>query len=63
MKIREIQIQDNQQIAAVIRKVLIELNVPKVGTAYADPQLDFMFETYSEVKSAYFVIENEGIDI
>ena len=60
MKIREIQIQDNQQIAAVIRNVLIELNVPKVGTAYADPQLDFMFETYSEVKSAYFVIENDG---
>jgi len=60
MIIREIQIEDNQQIAAVIRKVLIELNVPKVGTAYADPQLDFMFETYTELKSAYFVIENEG---
>jgi putative acetyltransferase len=60
MKIREIQIEDNQQIAAVIRKVLIELNVPKVGTAYADPQLDFMFETYNEIKSAYFVIENDG---
>lgn len=60
MKIREIQIEDNQQIAAVIRKVLIELKVPKVGTAYADPQLDFMFETYNDAKSAYFVIENEG---
>lgn len=60
MIIREIQIEDNQQIAAVIRKVLIELNVPKVGTAYADPQLDFMFETYTEPKSVYFVIENDG---
>lgn len=60
MTIREIQIDDNQQIAAVIRKVLIELNVPKVGTAYADPQLDFMFETYADLKSTYFVIENEG---
>lgn len=60
MKIREIQKEDNQQIAAVIRKVLIELNVPKVGTAYADPQLDFMFETYNDIKSAYFVIENDG---
>ena len=60
MTIRKIQRKDNQQIAAVIRKVLTELNVPKVGTAYADPQLDFMFETYNEAKSVYFVIENEG---
>lgn len=60
MTIRKIQKKDNQQIAIVIRQVLIELNVPKVGTAYADPQLDFMFETYDEPKSAYFVIENEG---
>lgn len=60
MTIRKIQKQDNQQIAAVIRKVLIELNVPKVGTAYADPQLDFMFETYIEPQSVYFVIENDG---
>lgn len=60
MTIRKIQKQDNQQIAAVIRKVLIELNVPKVGTAYADPQLDFMFETYIESQSVYFVIENDG---
>lgn len=60
MTIRKIQKQDNQQIAAVIRKVLIELNVPKVGTAYADPQLDFMFETYNEAQSVYFVIENDG---
>ena len=60
MIIREIQKEDNEQIAAVIRQVLIELNVPKVGTAYADPQLDAMFETYNNPKSAYFVIENEG---
>ena len=58
IKIREIQKEDNKQIAAVIRHVLIEHNVPKVGTAYADPQLDFMFETYNNQKSVYFVIEN-----
>jgi putative acetyltransferase len=56
--IREIQKRDNEQIAQVIRQVLIELNVPKVGTAYADTQLDFMFEAYNNPKSAYFVIEN-----
>ena len=58
--IRLIEKRDNEQVAKVIRSVLEELNVPKVGTAYADPQLDFMFETYQELKSAYFVIEKEG---
>lgn len=60
MLIREIQLEDNAQVAKVIRTVLEEFNVPKVGTAYADPQLDRMYETYSEPKSAYFVVENEG---
>ncbi len=59
MIIREIQKEDNEQVAAVIRQVLIELNVPKVGTAYADPQLDSMFEAYENVKSVYYVIENK----
>jgi len=59
--IREIQKQDNVSIAAVIRKVLEDLNVPKVGTAYADPQLDWLFESYEqEPKGAYFVVEKEG---
>ena len=59
--IRPIQKQDNIQIAALIRKVLIDMNVPKVGTAYADPQLDCMFETYSKSKSIYYVIENKDL--
>lgn len=58
--IREIQKTDNVAIAQVIRDVLIEHDVPKVGTAYADPSLDFMFENYSAEKSAYFVVENDG---
>lgn len=60
MLIREIQKKDNSEVAKVIRTVLEEFNVPKVGTAYADPQLDCMFETYQEPHSAYFVIEKEG---
>ncbi len=60
MKIREIQLQDNAEVAKVIRSVLDEFNVPKVGTAYADPELDMMFETYENPKSAYFVVEKDG---
>jgi putative acetyltransferase len=58
--IREIQPEDNQQIAAVIRAVLIELGVPKVGTAYADKALDMMFENYNKPTSAYYVVDFDG---
>lgn len=58
--IRPIQEADNKLIAAVIRSVLIEHDVPKVGTAYADVSLDQMFETYSAPRSRYFVVENDG---
>ncbi|WP_313804533.1 GNAT family N-acetyltransferase [Flavobacterium sp.] len=58
--LREIQKADDRAVAAVIRSVLEEFGVPKVGTAYADPQLDCMFETYSEPKSTYFVVEKDG---
>ena len=57
--IREIQPQDNKQIAAVIREVFITDNFPKTGTAFADLQLDFMFEAYDKPRATYFVVENE----
>ncbi|RAR75779.1 GNAT family N-acetyltransferase [Flavobacterium aciduliphilum] len=60
MIIREIQQSDNKQIAAVIRQVFILENYPKKGTAFADSQLDFMFETYNTPKAVYYVIENNG---
>lgn len=59
--IRPIIKADNVQIAAVIRKVLIDLGVPKVGTAYADKALDRMFETYNVPNATYFVVETAGI--
>ena len=61
--IRPIQKQDNTSIAKVILDVLIEFDVPKIGTAYADPQLDCMFETYQNAKSIYYVIEHNRIII
>ena len=60
MIIRQIELGDNPAIAKVIRDVLIELNVPKVGTAYADPYLDYLFETYNVSNAMYFVIEKDG---
>jgi putative acetyltransferase len=58
--IREIQKQDNLEIAAIVRNVLMELGAPKVGTAYADPYLDTLFEVYAIPKAVYFVIEKDG---
>lgn len=58
--IRLIEKSDNQQIAAVIRKVLLDMGVPKVGTAYADKALDQMFETYDVPNASYFVVEDNG---
>ncbi len=60
MTIREIRREDNPEIAAVIRQVFTDDGFPKTGTAFADPQLDQMFETYDQPKAIYFVIENEG---
>ena len=59
MKIRVIEPSDNKVLATVIRKVLIEMDVPKVGTAYEDKELDEMYETYSGDRSIYYVIYSE----
>lgn len=56
--IREIRKADDAQIAKVIREVLVDLGVPKVGTAYADASLDEMWETYNKKKSVYFVVDD-----
>lgn len=59
--IREVREEDNAALAKAIRQVLINIGVPKVGTAYADPELDFMYQAYQTTRSAYFVIEEDGV--
>jgi putative acetyltransferase len=58
--IREIQKKDNSAIAAIVRNVLMEMGAPKIGTAYADPYLDSLFEVYAVPNAIYFVVENNG---
>lgn len=60
MLIREIQQTDNAAIAKVIRDIFHELDAPKVGTAYADPILDTLYEVYQEPRSIYYVVEHDG---
>ena len=58
--IRKIQPQDNPYIAALIRRVLIEYDAPKVGTAYADTSLDTLSEVYNTHNSVYYIVEADG---
>ncbi|WP_405206993.1 GNAT family N-acetyltransferase [Aquimarina sp. LLG6339-5] len=60
IKIRSVALEDNQALAQVIRDVLIEMGVPKVGTAYEDEALDVMYETYDAPRKKYFVVEDSG---
>ena len=58
--IREIKPNDNTELARVIRRVLIDLGVPKIGTAYADKALDKMYENYDVPRATYFVVEEDS---
>lgn len=59
--IRKIEASDNQQVAALIRSVFDELGIPKVGTAYQDPELELMFDAFSAMpRGEYYVIEASG---
>ncbi|RZJ64153.1 MAG: GNAT family N-acetyltransferase [Flavobacterium sp.] len=60
IEIRKITQDDNADVARIIRETLVEYGAPKVGTAYADPELDRMFETYNVPKSVYFVLTENG---
>lgn len=59
-KIREIRPEDNGQVKKVVQAVLVEMGVPKVGTAYEDKSLDDMHATYDQPRMAYFVVEEDG---
>lgn len=58
--IREIKPTDNLDLATVIRKVILEMGAPKIGTAYQDTTTDQMFETYQAKDRSYFVIEHQN---
>ena len=60
MVIREINCQDNIQIASIIRNIIIEMNAPKTGTAFSDPELDFLSNAFGGPRSKYFIIEDSG---
>ena len=60
MLIRPINESDNKKLAIILREVLIEMNIPKVGSAYEDPEIDNMYKSYNSTRSRYFVVEENN---
>ena len=58
--IREITPEDNERVATLVREVLLEMGVPKVGSAYADKALDDMYAAYDVPRAIYYVAEMSG---
>jgi putative acetyltransferase len=58
--IRPIKKEDNPFLKEIIRSVILEMGAPKIGTAYSDPAVDCMFETFQKERTAYFVVEENG---
>ena len=59
-KIRPVNPEDNQKVKSLVQSVLVELGVPKVGTAYEDDSLDDMHAEYNQPRKEYFVVDDGG---
>ncbi|MCM4157898.1 GNAT family N-acetyltransferase [Gramella sp. AN32] len=58
--IRPIQPKDNAQVKTLIRAVLVEMGVPKIGTAYEDKSLDDMTSEYKNDRKIYYIVEENN---
>src|SRR5690349_13812219 len=59
--VRTIRQEDNDALAAIIRKTLEEFGANKPGTVYYDPTTDALFEFFDSTPgSVYFVAEKGG---
>lgn len=61
VQIQKIANEDKTYITKIIRAIFDEFDVPKKGTAYADPETDHMYELFQQEGSAYFVAGENGI--
>jgi putative acetyltransferase len=59
--IRPITAADDAAMASIIREVMPEFGAVGDGFAINDPEVDWMSRAYAQPRSAYFVLEREGI--
>ena len=57
---RQLQQEDNKEIAAIIRSVLAEFKANKPGTVYYDPTTDDLFSLFEHKHAEYHVLEVDG---
>ncbi len=60
-RIRPIDARDDAAIAIVIRTVMPEFGASGAGFAINDPEVDWMQHAYAAPRSAYFVVERDGV--
>ena len=58
---RPIALNDNREIADLIRSVFREFKIDRPGTVYTDPATDHLYELFRTPRSAYWIAEEEGI--
>jgi putative acetyltransferase len=59
--IRPIRADDDAAVAAIIHAVMPEFGAVGDGFAINDPEVDWMSRAYDAPRSAYFVVEREGV--
>ena len=59
MKVRPFCASDSKLSSQVLRTVQLEMGVPKIGTAYADTELDNLFETYQNENMQCYGLDYE----
>ncbi|RDI99941.1 GNAT family N-acetyltransferase [Dyella solisilvae] len=59
--IRPIEARDNAAMARIIRAVMPEFGADGPGFAIHDAEVDTMHEAYARSRSAYFVVERDGV--
>ena len=55
VQIRNIQKEDNEQVAKLIRNVFDEHNAPQTGTVYSDSTTDNLFAFFQKERSIFWV--------
>lgn len=58
--IRKIRPEDNSAIERIIRATFPEFNMPLVGTAYEDEEIEHMYESSQDERAVYFIAEENG---
>ena len=61
VSIRPIEARDDARIAQIIRTVMPEFGACGSGFAINDPEVDYMSRAYGAPRSAYWVVERDGV--